>query len=72
MTGAPLLPVTVHGTHRTLSPATQEEVGRPSLRVWVDSPLEWDEYAVFEDPLGAMIEQWHDRVGNHLAPWWPK
>ena len=72
MTGAPLLPVTVHGTHRTLSPATREEVRRPSLRVWVDPPLEWYEYAGSEDPVGAMTEQWHDRVGSHLAAWWPK
>ena len=72
MTGAPLLPVTVHGTHRTMSPATREVVGRPSLRVWVDSPLEWHEYAGFVDPLGAMTDQWRDRVGDHLAAWWPQ
>jgi len=71
LTGAPLLPVTVHGTHRTLSPATKEEVRRPSLRVWIDSPLEWSEYAGSEDPVGAMTEQWRVRVGDHLATWWP-
>ena len=70
MTGAPLVPVTVHGTHRTLSPASKESIQRPSLRVWVDRPLLWYEFSEHVDPLGAMTERWRSEVGEHLAGWW--
>jgi 1-acyl-sn-glycerol-3-phosphate acyltransferase len=72
MTGAPMLPVTVHGTQRVLSPANRERIGRPSLRVWVDEPLLWHEYAGFIDPLGEMTERWRRQVGSHLATWWSR
>lgn len=72
MTGSPLLPVTVYGTHRILSPATNEKVQRPSLRVWVDPPLIWYDYAGFTDPLGAMTQRWQEHVGIHLGAWWPR
>ena len=71
MTGAPLLPITVHGTHRTMSPASGEEVRRPSLRVWVDEPLYWYDYADSVDPLGSMTERWRSDVGERLGIWWP-
>lgn len=70
MTGAPLLPVAVHGTERVLGPAHRERIGRPSLRVWVEEPLLWSEYAGFIDPLGEMTERWRHLVGEHLASWW--
>ena len=70
MTGAPMLPVTVHGTHRTLSPASGEELRRPSLRVWVDEPLRWYDYAGFVDPLGEMTERWRSTVADRLGAWW--
>jgi hypothetical protein len=69
MTGAPLLPVTVHGSHLTMSPATNDTIHRPSLRVWIDQPLLWHDFATFVDPLGAMTECWATRVGDHLDPW---
>lgn len=72
MTGAPLLPVTVHGTQRVLGPAEEERIGRPSLRVWVDAPLLWHEYADFIDPLAEMTERWRSQVGGHLAAWWSR
>ena len=72
MTGAPLLPVTVYGSERTLGPATGERIGRPSLRVWVDEPLLWHEYADCIDPVGEMTERWRQRVGANLDEWWPQ
>ena len=72
MTGAPLLPVTIHGAHRTLSPASNEAIKRPSLRVWIDRPLTWSDYAGMVDPVGAMTDEWRARVGTHLAVWWSR
>jgi len=70
MTGSPLLPVAVHGSHQTLSPASDEAMHRPSLRVWIDQPLQWHEYAGYPDPLGAMTDDWAAGVGQHLDAWW--
>jgi 1-acyl-sn-glycerol-3-phosphate acyltransferase len=70
MTGAPLLPVTVLGSHLTMSPASKEAVHRPSLRVWIDRPLRWHDFAGFADPLGAMTDEWRGRIGDHLDVWW--
>ncbi len=70
MTGVPLLPVTVHGTHLSMSPASNEKVRRPSLRVWIDRPLQWHDFVEFVDPIGAMTDRWRAQVGDHLAPWW--
>jgi 1-acyl-sn-glycerol-3-phosphate acyltransferase len=72
MAGAPLLPVTVHGTERTLSPASGEAVHRPSVRIWIDEPLQWHEFSSFTDPLGAMTERWRAQVGEHLDAWWQR
>lgn len=72
MTGAPLLPVTVHGTERSMSPASQEAIHRASVRVWIDQPLRWHDFVDFVDPLGAMTERWERQVGEHLDPWWAR
>lgn len=72
MTGAPLLPVAVHGSQRVLGPAEKERIGRPSLRVWVEQPLLWHEYAEYVDPLGEMTERWRWLIGGHLASWWSR
>ena len=71
MTGAPLLPVTVGGTERTLS-ARNEGLARPSLRVWIDAPLWWYEYNQQVDPVGAMTERWRQIVDDHLAAGWAR
>lgn len=72
MTGAPLLPVTVHGTERALSPASGEAFHRPSIRIWIDEPLRWHDFAGFVDPLGAMTDRWRGQVGEHLDAWWDR
>lgn len=71
MTGAPLLPVAVHGTERLLSPSF-EAMRRPSLRVWVEEPLLWDEFADCVDPVGAMTTRWRKAIGDHLGDWWAR
>lgn len=71
MTGAPLLPVAVHGTERLLS-ASFEAIRRPSVRVWVEEPLLWHDFAKCVDPVGAMTERWRHVVGGHLGAWWSR
>lgn len=70
MSGAPLLPVTIHGTHNTLGQA-DGGIHRTSVRVWIDEPLVWSTYADHVDPLGAMTDDWSAAVDEHLDPWWP-
>jgi 1-acyl-sn-glycerol-3-phosphate acyltransferase len=70
MSGAPLLPVTIHGTERTLGQA-DGSIHRTSVRVWIDEPLVWSAYADHIDPVGAMTLDWYAAVDAHLAPWWP-
>lgn len=70
MSGAPLLPVTIHGTERTLGQADRG-IHRTAVRVWIDEPLVWSNYADHIDPLGAMTDDWYAAVDAHLAPWWP-
>jgi 1-acyl-sn-glycerol-3-phosphate acyltransferase len=70
MSGAPLLPVAIHGTEGTLGPVNQG-IHRTAVRLWIDEPLTWHEFADCIDPLGAMTDAWRDAVDRHLAPWWP-
>lgn len=70
MSGAPLLPVAIHGTERVLSQA-DEGIHRTAVRIWIDKPLVWSTYADHIDPLGAMTDDWYEAVDAHLAPWWP-
>jgi len=70
MSGAPLLPVTIHGTERTLGQADRG-IHRTAVRVWIDEPLVWSNYVDHIDPLGAMTDDWYAAVDAHLAPWWP-
>lgn len=70
MSGAPLLPVTIHGTQNTLG-QSDGGIHRTSVRVWVDEPLVWSDYAEHIDPLSAMTDDWYTTVDERLAPWWP-
>ncbi len=71
MSGAPLLPVTIHGTNRSLG-QTERRVRRTAVRIWIDEPILWSDYADHTDPLGAMTNDWYETVDTHLTPWWPK
>lgn len=69
MTGAPLLPVAIHGTQRTLGPVNRG-LHRTSVRLWFCEPLMWHDFADRVDPIGAMTEAWRDAIDAHLGPWW--
>jgi len=71
MSGAPLLPVTIHGTNRVLG-QVERGVQRTAVRIWIDTPILWSDYADRTDPLGAMTNDWYKTVDTHLTPWWPK
>lgn len=68
MTGAPLIPVAVYGSGGTLGPG-DERFRRTSVRVWMGPQLAWYDYAGAEDPLGAMMSDWHAWVDGRLDPW---
>ena len=70
MTGAPLVPIAVHGSEGTLAPGDLT-LRRTSVRVWVGAPLWWHRYGDLVDPLGAMMADWHEWVDARLRPWWP-
>ncbi len=65
MTGAPLIPIAIAGSEGLLSPV-HRGVRRTSVRVWVDEPLVWSDFATAEDPLGAMTEAWWGALDRHL------
>ncbi|MGB9357925.1 MAG: lysophospholipid acyltransferase family protein [Acidimicrobiia bacterium] len=71
MSGAPLLPVTIHGTNRVLG-QVERGVQRTAVRIWIDKPILWFDYTERTDPLGAMTNDWYKTVDTHLTPWWPK
>jgi 1-acyl-sn-glycerol-3-phosphate acyltransferase len=68
MTGAPLLPVAIHGTQESLAPGIRS-FKRTAVRMWIEPPIVWSDYGDFEDPLGAMMDDWYTAVDNRLAPW---
>lgn len=68
VTGAPLVPIAIHGTDGTLSP-DDLVLRRTSVRMWVGEPIWWHEYADRVNPLTAMMDDWHRWMDQHLEPW---
>ena len=68
MTGAPLVPVTIHGTQDSLSPETRG-FARTAVRIWIDEPIHWFDYADRIDPIASMMDDWYEVVNGHLEPW---
>jgi 1-acyl-sn-glycerol-3-phosphate acyltransferase len=68
MTGAPLIPIAIHGTRDSLSPG-EHGFHRTAVHIWIDAPIWWYDYADRVDPLGAMMSDWYTIVDAHLAPW---
>ncbi|HHC09124.1 MAG TPA: 1-acyl-sn-glycerol-3-phosphate acyltransferase [Actinobacteria bacterium] len=66
MTGAPLVPVAIRGSEGLLS-VERRGLGRASIRVWVESPLDWFDFRDHVDPVGAMTEAWRAMVDRRLA-----
>lgn len=71
MSGAPLLPIAIHGTERTLG-QTERGIRRTAVKMWIEEPIRWHDYADRVDPLGAMTTAWFQALDNRLAPWWPE
>ena len=71
MGGAPLLPVAIHGTERTLGPVNRG-IHRTAVRIWIGQPLIWHDFVDNEDPLGSMTDAWSGFVDSKLGPWWPR
>ncbi|HSF84104.1 MAG TPA: lysophospholipid acyltransferase family protein [Acidimicrobiia bacterium] len=69
ITGSPLVPVAMHGTQGTLSIA-HRSFKRASVRIWVEEPLDPDDFLAHADPLEAMMAAWAEAVGRRLDPWW--
>ena len=67
-TGAPLVPVAIQGTQHALSPEAKG-MKRTAVRIWVEEPLIWSDYADRTDPLSSMMAEWYERVNKHLEPW---
>jgi 1-acyl-sn-glycerol-3-phosphate acyltransferase len=68
MTGAPLIPIAVHGTRYSLSPGEQG-FHRTAVHIWIDEPLWWHDYLDSVDPLGDMMQDWYTVVDGYLEPW---
>lgn len=71
MGGAPLLPIAIHGTERTLGPV-MPGLRRTSIRVWIGEPLVWHDFSDREDPVGAMTDAWRGFVDSKIGPWWAR
>ena len=67
-TGAPLLPVAIHGTQHSLGPRNRSFT-RTAVRLWIDEPLMWDDYVHRTYPLQSMMDDWYELVNDHLEPW---
>ena len=68
LSGAPLLPVAIHGTQDSLAPRSQG-FRRTAVRMWVEPPMWWSDYRDHVDPLASMMADWYERVNVRLAPW---
>lgn len=68
MTGAPLIPVAIHGTQMSLSPL-ERAFKRSAVRIWYEEPLWWHDYVDRPDPVGSMTADWFDTVDRRLSDW---
>jgi hypothetical protein len=68
MTGAPLVPIAIHGTRHSLSPG-ENGFHRTAVHIWIDDPIWWYNYRDRIDPVGDMMDDWYCVVDSHLAPW---
>lgn len=68
MSGAPLVPVAIHGTQTSMSPNTRR-FHRTAVRIWICEPLWWHDYVDRVDPLQSMMDDWFETVDERLEPW---
>lgn len=63
--GVPLLPVAVAGTDRVMGRGGGG-IKRSPVSVVVGEPIDPDDHASADDPVGAMLAEWHRRVDDGL------
>ncbi len=68
MSGAPLVPVAIHGTQHSMTPV-DTSFHRTAVRIWYEKPLFWHTYADRVDPVGSMTADWFDAVDRRLSDW---
>lgn len=68
MTGAPLIPVAIHGTQHSMS-LGDEGFRRTAIHIWYEEPLWWYDYADELDPVTAMTDDWFEAVDARLSVW---
>lgn len=67
--GAPLIPLAMEGTQRTLS-IQQRAFKRAPIRIWVEDPIDPLDFMDCVDPAAAMMEVWRESIDARLGPWW--
>lgn len=67
--GAPLIPIAIQGSHRTLS-INEPRFRRVPIRVSAGPPLRWEDHVDAIDPLGSMMAGWVDSLQGRLGPWY--
>jgi 1-acyl-sn-glycerol-3-phosphate acyltransferase len=68
MTGAPLIPVAIHGTQHSMAPLDMS-FRRTAVHLWYEEPLWWFDYAQEVDPVTAMTKDWFEAVDGRLSTW---
>jgi 1-acyl-sn-glycerol-3-phosphate acyltransferase len=68
MTGAPLIPVAIHGTQHSMT-AVDMSFRRTAVHIWYEEPLWWYDYADELDPVTAMTKDWFKAVDGRLSAW---
>lgn len=64
--GAPIVPVAIAGSERTLS-LSYPGVRRTAVRVWLEAPLRPEAFVDRVDPLASMMEAWRTALDVRLA-----
>ena len=68
MTGAPLIPVAIHGTQHSMTPGDMR-FRRTAVHIWYEEQLWWYDYADELDPVTAMTQDWFEAVDGRLSVW---
>ncbi len=66
--GAPLVPVAIHGSEGTMG-MEQPALRRTPVRIWIEPPLIPDDYLDRVDPPAAMMADWERALDARLGPW---
>lgn len=68
LTGAPLIPMSIYGTHNILS--RREPKFRPApVHIWIEEPIWPADHIDAVDPVASMMEEWWRTLDARLSPW---